>query len=169
MITFTAYGTPAPKGSTKAFFRPGMRFPVVTEDNTHTRPWAAIVKDAAMQILYQHSQFDRVFYPDGPLSLKIVFYMPRPKSLPKRVLFHTKKPDLDKLVRAIKDALTGVVWTDDAQVMSMSAAKLYASEGDMPRAEIQVDQSQVAAASEARIITQKEIEGLGLRSHRMGA
>jgi crossover junction endodeoxyribonuclease RusA len=135
MISFTAYGIPAPKGSTKAFMRPGMRFPVVTEDNKHTRPWAAIVKDAARQAIEQN----HISFPSGPVSLRVRFYMPRPKSLPKRVTEHTKKPDLDKLVRAVKDSLTGVIWNDDAQVVGLAAYKLYVDDGGMPRAHIDVD------------------------------
>ena len=133
MISFTAIGTPAPKGSTKAFYRPGMRFPVVTEDNKHTRPWASEVKGSALETIRTLGIFG-IVYPDAPIDLKIIFYMPRPKSLPKRVLFHTKKPDLDKLVRAVKDALTGVLWSDDSQVMEIRARKVYAAEGDHPGA-----------------------------------
>jgi Holliday junction resolvase RusA-like endonuclease len=35
-------------------------------------------------------------------------------------------PDLDKLIRAILDALTGVVWRDDGQVVDIVASKVYA-------------------------------------------
>ena len=133
MIHFTAYGVPAPKGSMKAFYRPGMRFPVVTEANKNTRPWAAIVKDAAIQ-----ASAGRPVSGD-PLCLSVVFHMPRPKSLPKKVVAHVKKPDLDKLLRAVKDALTGVLWRDDSQVIGVMATKLYVDIGQMPRAEIGVE------------------------------
>jgi crossover junction endodeoxyribonuclease RusA len=137
MISFTAYGIPAPKGSTKAFYRPGMRFPVVTDDCKRTRPWAAIIKGAAIDALKGTVSIPLAL---GPVSLAVVFYMPRPKSLPKKVTEHTKKPDLDKLVRALKDALTGIVWTDDSQVVQLQARKVYVAEQAMPRAEIRVDQ-----------------------------
>jgi Holliday junction resolvase RusA-like endonuclease len=135
MIQFTAYGIPAPKGSTKAFFRPGMKFPVVTEDNKHTRPWEAIVKDAALQEMMRKS----LTMSTGPLHLHVDFHMPRPKSLPKRVSHHTKKPDLDKLLRAVKDALTGIVWHDDAQVVHVVASKDYAGGSEMPRVNVRVE------------------------------
>ena len=137
MISFTAYGTPAPKGSTKAFFRPGMRFPIVTEDNKHTRPWAAIVKDAARQAIHDQS----IPFAGGPVFVSIHFHMPRPKSLPRRITAHTKKPDLDKLVRAVKDALTGILWTDDSQVVTLTAHKSYIPDGLMPCAIISVEES----------------------------
>lgn len=37
----------------------------------------------------------------------------------------TKNPDLDKLTRAVLDALTGIVYRDDAQVVELLASKRY--------------------------------------------
>ena len=62
---------------------------------------------------------------EGPLAVTLTFHLPRPVSLPKRVLAHTKKPDLDNLVKAIKDALRGVVYRDDAQIVQLIATKAY--------------------------------------------
>lgn len=136
-ISFTAYGTPAPKGSTRAFVPKGWKRAIVTEDNKHTRPWAAIVQDAA--IMAGGGAGTAIEFQKGsPVRLEIRFIMPRPKSLPKRVRRHVKKPDLDKLVRAVKDALTGVTWVDDSQVVQVEAEKQYAINGEMPRAEISV-------------------------------
>ena len=58
--------------------------------------------------------------------------MPRPKSTPKRNVrpAHTKTPDIDKLLRAALDALTGVVWRDDAQVAEVSVRKMVAAYGE---------------------------------------
>ena len=137
MIHFVAYGIPAPKGSTKAFYRPGMRFPVVTEDNAKTRPWAAIVKDAALKATGGQS----IPFAEGPVLVEARFYMRRPPSLPKRIEYHVKKPDLDKLMRALKDSLTGVVWTDDSQVVMLHASKEYAQNGELPRVEVWVQES----------------------------
>lgn len=81
----------------------------------------------------------------GPLELHVTFYFPRPKSHYRTgrlagVLkdaapdFHTAKPDADKLLRAIGDALTGLVCRDDSQFATVRADKLYGE----PRAEITV-------------------------------
>jgi len=119
-ITFTVLGIAQPKGSTKAFMRPGMRFPVVTADNTKTKPWAQTITAVAQR----HAPSG------GPwavaVSLEATFYLPRPKSLPKKVQHHTKKPDLDKLLRALKDALKGVMYVDDSQVVETRTWKAYA-------------------------------------------
>ena len=110
----------------KAFMRPGMRFPIVTHDNLKSRPWADGVRLQAQQRAPRGGPWD------GAISLHISFYLPRPKSLPKKVLHPVKKPDLDKLVRNIKDSLKGVMYLDDSQVTHVSATKYYANQETPP-------------------------------------
>jgi len=55
----------------------------------------------------------------------LVFHLARPKSLPRKVKFHTKRPDLDNLTKAVKDGLKGVIYRDDSQVVYMRIAKRY--------------------------------------------
>jgi crossover junction endodeoxyribonuclease RusA len=59
----------------------------------------------------------------GGVRVELRFILPTPKSRP-RVLPHVR-PDLDKLVRAVLDGLTGVAYVDDAQVTSLTAVKRY--------------------------------------------
>jgi crossover junction endodeoxyribonuclease RusA len=133
MIAFRVDGIPAPKGSTKAFVVRGRA--VTTEDNARTRPWAALVRDAARE-----SAGTTIAFPRGvPVRLTAIFDMPRPVSLPKRVIAATKKPDLDKLARAIKDAMTGVVWQDDSQVVALLVSKRYALPGERPGVDVEVE------------------------------
>jgi Holliday junction resolvase RusA-like endonuclease len=50
------------------------------------------------------------------------------------------RPDLDKLLRSTLDGLTDAgVWRDDSQVVSISAAKVYAKNGDTPGVIIEVE------------------------------
>lgn len=125
-ITFQVFGVPIPKGSMKAFMRPGMKFPVVTHDNLKSKPWAEGVRLMAQQ----HAPVGGPW--DGAVDLSVSFYLPRSKSLPKRVIHATKKPDLDKLVRNIKDSLKGVVYLDDSQVIHTQSWKMYASTDTPP-------------------------------------
>lgn len=121
-VTFTVLGQAAPKGSSKAFaFRrhDGTLGAAVTHDNPKTKGWQHAVTAAAQQ------QCPGVFF-EGPVAIQVDFYLARPKSLPKRVRHHTKKPDLDKLARSVKDALKGVIWKDDSQVVRLIAHKSYA-------------------------------------------
>ncbi len=44
---------------------------------------------------------------EGPIGLALVFYLPRPKSAPKRITWPAVRPDLDNYSKAIIDALNG--------------------------------------------------------------
>lgn len=65
--------------------------------------------------------------------MDLTFTFERPKSHVKRngdlrsgySEYHVQRPDVDKLCRAILDALTGVVYHDDSQVISLSAVKQW--------------------------------------------
>jgi crossover junction endodeoxyribonuclease RusA len=122
MIRFEVYGTPVPQGSMKAFMPKGRRFPIVTADNAKTKPWRQAIIDAVRR----DGAPDPTPF-DGPVALDVLFYLPRPKSAPKAIVRPAKKPDLDKLVRAVCDALTAAgVWRDDSQVVSVHAGKVFA-------------------------------------------
>lgn len=63
---------------------------------------------------------------EGPLRLSCTFALPKPKSAPKRRIWPDRRPDLDKLVRSLGDAITQCgLWTDDAQVVQIIATKIY--------------------------------------------
>jgi len=65
---------------------------------------------------------------DCPLSMELSFVLPRPKSLPRKVVYHTKRPDIDNLFKAISDALNGIVYRDDSQIVQLAVEKVYGSE-----------------------------------------
>ena len=58
-----------------------------------------------------------------PTKITITFFMPRPKTVKRP--WPSVAPDLDKLVRAVLDGLTGVAYADDGQVVQIHAQKLY--------------------------------------------
>lgn len=80
---------------------------------------------------------------DGPLVLGVTFYLPRPARLMRRrdpdgVVQHTGKPDVDNLVKAVQDALLGLLWRDDSQICEVRARKFYAEKDGRPRVELMV-------------------------------
>lgn len=132
-VTFEVAGVPAPQGS-KVRTKWGVR-----EDNPATRPWRSAVAWEATAAMQGREPLT------GPLALEVVFFFPRPKThfyTGKRAevqretapVFHTSKPDVDKLLRAIGDSLTGIVARDDALIAEIVARKLYGS----PRAQVRV-------------------------------
>lgn len=79
----------------------------------------------------------------GPVVMRLMFVMPRPnnmiwKSKPMDVVEHTKKPDKDNLEKAVKDALTGIVWVDDSQVWASEVFKVIASGQEQPHVSIKI-------------------------------
>lgn len=133
-MTFVVYGVAQPKGSARAFVPKGWKRAVVTSANPKNKGWQQLVAEAASRELSSTTWTTT----DGPMRLMVAFYLPRPKSLPKSTTQHLKKPDLDKLTRSVKDALTKVLWNDDSQVVQLKATKTYAAVGESPRAVIVV-------------------------------
>lgn len=134
-LHFTVCGVPQPKGSARAFVPKGWSRAVVTSDNPRNKGWQQLVAEGASAALSSLSAFELI---DEPAFLTVAFYLPRPKAIRNRNVPHTKKPDLDKLVRSVKDALSKVVWRDDSLVVTLTASKSYARPGETPRAEISV-------------------------------
>lgn len=122
-VQFVAYGTPQPKGSTRAFVRGGRA--IVTSDNPKVKAWQNVVAKSA-KLAYPQTTFD------GAVSVFARFSLPHPTT-GKRRLHHTTRPDLDKLLRAVGDSLSGVLWKDDAQIVNLEGTKEYADPGDPPR------------------------------------
>jgi crossover junction endodeoxyribonuclease RusA len=120
-------GKPAPQGSTKAYVVGGRAR--VTSDNPQTYSWRGVVAAVVRNAIGPGIQL-----PSGPVALGLEFAMPRRASEPKRVTpAHVRKPDLDKLTRAALDALTGLVFTDDSQVVSFDRlCKRTAEIGEQP-------------------------------------
>lgn len=130
VVRFIVRGTPEPKGSTRAFVPKGWTKAVVTSDNPDLKGWASLVRHEAQRA-------GGAFVAVLPVRVSLHFALKRPKRLltktwKHRGLWHTTKPDLDKLARAVKDALTGVLWTDDAQVAQLLAEKSYADADEGP-------------------------------------
>lgn len=144
MLTFIAWGVAAPKGSAKGFAvpvkgKPGKFRAVVTHDNPRTKGWQQTIAEAAGRALDGAGSAWTVG--EWPVRLLVVFYLARPKSLGRRVAHHTTRPDLDKLTRSVGDALTGVMWNDDSQVVDLQVRKRYAPPDTAPHAVITVQRA----------------------------
>jgi len=131
VVSFQVFGVAQPKGSTRAFVPKGWTRPIITSANPKAKGWQQLVAEQAQAVAG-----DGMF--TGPVIVAVVFHLPRPQSLPKRVLHHVKKPDVDKTLRNVLDSLTGVLYHDDAQVVRVVAEKRYAAIAAAPRAVITV-------------------------------
>ncbi len=131
MITIEVIGDAKPAGSKRAVStRAGVR---VIDANPNSAGWKQQVAAAAAEAMAEHGATELL---EGPLWLEADFYTPRAKShygtgrnagvlkatAPK---WPVKRPDLLKLTRGIEDALTGVVYRDDSQIVRESLCKRY--------------------------------------------
>lgn len=119
-------GLPVTQGSKKAFVvktKAGPRAVMTEHAGGRLKDWRQDVKGAA-----EDAHAGRVPV-DGPVRARIVFALPKPASAPKgRRTWPTgsRSGDLDKLVRAVFDALTSAgVWADDSRVVSLATRKDY--------------------------------------------
>jgi Holliday junction resolvase RusA-like endonuclease len=154
-VSFTVHGKPATKGSTRSFVprrgdgslvrKPDGSPVVVTKDDSDRGvAWSGdVAKACALAMIDAGVGIVR----HAPVIIALTFYFPRNKghfgtgrnagvlkdSAPEHP---ATRPDVDKLVRAMLDALKGTAYVDDGQVIELHARKLY---GDPTRAEVEVE------------------------------
>jgi len=140
MLIFTVYGVAQPKGNMRALLIPGMKFPIVTETNKSVKSWSQLVAEGANHALALKPEAERELLGEA-VRVSVAFWLPRPKKYQRRgvEVAHLTAPDIDKLLRAVLDALTHVVWGDDSQVVELLASKQYADVDDNPRVDIRVE------------------------------
>ena len=125
-LRFAVLGLPAPQGSHR-YVGNG----VMVESSKKVKPWRADVRAAAVAHMLGQPW-------TGPLAVTVEFRLPRPRGdfgtgrnagvlKPSAPIWHVKRPDADKLVRAVGDALTGLVWADDSQIVAWHTYKRYAT------------------------------------------
>lgn len=115
-LSFFVPGVPKPQGSKRSLGRG-----IMVESCKTLKPWRETVA------LVAHNAMEGREPLTGPISVYLDFVMPRPKATPKKEQpWATKRPDIDKLARAVLDALTGVVIKDDSQVICLDLSKSIA-------------------------------------------
>jgi len=138
-VKFFVPGIPVSAGSKRAFKTKTGKVIMVPASNKQ-RPWMDSVRWAAI------NAFERQVKIEGPISLEAIFVLPRPKGhygtgknlgiLKKNApAFCATRPDLSKLVRAIEDSITSIIWRDDSQVVETKASKIY---GETPGVHITI-------------------------------
>ena len=134
-LVFVVLGHPEPGGS-KRSVGPGK----IVDANKKVGPWRDVVAHTALVAMRERS----VPLFTGPLGVAFTFYLRRPPghygqgsrsevlrpAAPKRPV---TRPDVTKLVRAVEDACTSVVWRDDSQIVTQVCRKFY---GEPERCEV---------------------------------
>jgi crossover junction endodeoxyribonuclease RusA len=128
-VQFTVWGQPVPQGSKVAIGKK-----VVDINDARLRSWRHDVASVAKEAMEGASPYTE------PVDVRLMFWFSRPKGhygsgrnagVLKRSapIAPAVRPDLDKLTRAVLDALTGICFRDDSQVVGMTVSKLYSNDG----------------------------------------
>lgn len=132
MIQFFVAGEPVAKGRARhrnVKTKAGKQF-VQTYTPKKTKNYESIVADTARYAMQTESKIT------GPCYLSVTAFFSVPESWPmwKRDaalqgrLGHTVKPDDDNVLKAVKDALNGIAWTDDSYSVESRIVKVYSDE-----------------------------------------
>jgi Holliday junction resolvase RusA-like endonuclease len=145
-IRFEVFGEARPAGSKRAFVNPHTGQAIVTDDSGKKgKTWRADIQAAAREA------YDGPLL-DGALDILVTFYRARPKShyrtgknadllKDSAPRYPTARPDATKLLRAVEDALTGIIWVDDSLIVSQHAFKRFADDG-RPKVKVEVRPAQ---------------------------
>jgi Holliday junction resolvase RusA-like endonuclease len=139
-IRFVVYGEAKSAGSKRAFPNPKTGRMIVTETVKGSKDWQASVRAVAREA-YTGPLLT------GPLAVTMHFYRPRPAShygsgrnsaivKPSAPSAPATRPDVLKLARGVEDSLSGVLYRDDAQIVSETIEKRY---GEPARVELVVE------------------------------
>lgn len=124
MIVITIPGEPVAKGR-----------PRVGRHHTYT-PQKTVNHEEYVKLMWmqQHGNKEPSV---GPLNAVITFNFEPPKSYTKTKrksaiegVWHVKKPDIDNLIKTVTDALNGLAYKDDSQIVSMQIFKQYAGKSE---------------------------------------
>ena len=131
-LTLAIPGTPVAQGSKRHVGGGRM-----IEMNKDLHPWR---RDIAMTAVEQNAEIR-----DGAISVTLDFYFTRPRGhfgkrglRPSAPARPSVRPDIDKLARAVLDALTGIAFRDDGQVAELVCRKHYAAEGKPPGVTVEI-------------------------------
>jgi Holliday junction resolvase RusA-like endonuclease len=132
-VSFFVPGIPAPGGSKRSMVHRHTGKIVTMEDCKRTKDWRSMVAIAAAE----ECRGDLF---TGPISVNVTFQMPRPKGHYREKpgvyevrkgapRYPTTRPDATKLWRSTEDALKGIAWKDDSQVVRQTVWKMYGTPG----------------------------------------
>jgi len=110
VIEFSVYGSPVPQGSMKV-----INGHIIHNKGSELAAWRSAIALSAKKAGARPER--------NPVAINLVFVQLRPKTVKRAE--PSVAPDLDKLIRAVLDALTAIAYVDDGQVTEIYARKIY--------------------------------------------
>ena len=136
-VMFTVPGKPQGKARARTYYN------VSTKKHCSTTPENTVLYENFIKDRYLQMAKGAFLEREKPVTLRIIArYLP-PKSVSKKRKLDMlegrelplKKPDMDNIVKVVADALNGVAYHDDTQIVSLSMEKFYS---DSPRVEVSI-------------------------------
>lgn len=134
LLDFFVPGLPITQGSKRIVMAgkgPNRRAVLIEDRDADLQRWRKAVGEGAR---YYMGVKPVMAGEDFSLIVECVFTLPRPASRARRFAFPNKKPDVDKLARAVGDAVKAIIYGDDGQIVDLIARKRYVGH---PEAEAQ--------------------------------
>jgi Holliday junction resolvase RusA-like endonuclease len=125
-ISFTVFGNPIPKARARTVR--GKSGKVHSFTPADTEMWESTIYYSALP----HRPANLL---EGALALEATFYFMPPKNRPKGRVHPSVKPDLDNCVKSVKDALEGLIYVNDSQIVEEHSKKRY---DQTPRIEVKI-------------------------------
>ena len=138
---FTIPGPVVGKARARTFYNPKLgRSQSITPEKT------VLYENLIKQSFTQQADKDARWFDKEPLRMWIKAFYPIPKSTTKKnrqlmiegKLLPTKKPDADNVAKVICDALNGIAYGDDTQIVRLSVEKVYTDE--QPRVQVLIEE-----------------------------
>ncbi len=126
MVTFKVDADPV--GKQRARYAKRGNF-VQTYTPDKTRNYESLIKEAAIEAMGSSEPLET------PVTLYLYIRAPIPKSLPKKRIEAClnglekpiKKPDASNVLKSVEDAMNGVIYKDDSQIVNIHVSKVYSS------------------------------------------
>jgi len=127
MVTFKVDANPVGKQRAR-YVKRGNFVQTYTPDKTRT--YESLIKEAAMQAMGSSEPLET------PVNLYLYIRAPIPKSYSKKKVADClnglekpiKKPDASNVLKSVEDAMNGVVYKDDCQIVNFHVSKVYSSQ-----------------------------------------
>ena len=127
MVTFKLDADPVGKQRAR-YARRGNFVQTYTPDKTRT--YESLIKEAATEAMGSSEPLET------PVNLYLYIRVPIPKSYSKKKVADClnglekpiKKPDASNVLKSVEDAMNGVVYRDDCQIVNFHVSKVYSSQ-----------------------------------------
>lgn len=154
MVEFTIPGKPQGKARARTVYNPNIKHSV-----SYT-PEKTMLYENLIKTMYLNKYPDVKYCKEKPLSVGIFAYFPIPKSMSKkrkhdmrcRIEMPTKKPDIDNIAKVVLDALNGIAYDDDTQIVALSVYKFYAED---PRVNVTISPCDVICENQEAMIIER--------------